>query len=105
MRLCTSRCVALFFAFCFCVSSMAWGEPVSLAKAVQLALVHSSTSALAAADEQRAYAGYRESKDQYIPQFTVGSGLGKAYGYPLSLEGSAPSIVNFTGQSSLLNYS
>jgi outer membrane protein TolC len=105
MRACTSRGVALFFAFCFCVSSTAWGEPVSLAKAVQLALTHSTTAALAFEDEQRAYAGYREAKDQYVPQLTVGSGLGKAYGYPLSLEGSAPSIVNFTGQSPVLNFS
>ena len=82
-----------------------WAEPVPLAKAVQLALSHSTTMAVAGEDEQRAYAGYREVKDQYLPQLSVGSGLGKAYGYPLSLEGSAPSIVNFTGQSALLNFS
>lgn len=105
MKPCASRCVALFFSFCFCVSSLGWGEPIPLAKAVQLALSHSTTMAQATVDEQRAYAGYRGAKDQYIPQLTAGAGLGKAYGYPLSLEGSAPSIVNFTGQSPLLNLS
>src|SRR5947208_2632003 len=100
-----SRCVGFFFAYCLFVATTLFAEPVPLAKMVQLALSHSSTSALAVQDEQRAYAGYREAKDQYIPQLTVGSGLGKAYGYPLSLEGSAPSIVHFTGQSPLLNFS
>src|SRR5690348_14315985 len=100
----TSRCTGVVL-FCFVFSMSLWAEPVPLAKAVQLALSHSTTMAVAGEDEQRAYAGYREAKDQFIPQLSVGSGLGKAYGYPLSLEGSAPSIVNFTGQSALLNLS
>lgn len=99
------RGTGLFAAFLLLTSVPFFAEPIPLMKAVQLALSHSTTMAVAAEDEQRAYAGYREIKDQYIPQLTVGSGLGKAYGYPLSLEGSAPSIVNFTGQSALLNFS
>ena len=98
-------CGTGLFLFFVLLTPLIWAEPVPLAKVVQLALTHSTTMAVASEDEQRAYAGYREVKDQYIPQLTVGSGLGKAYGYPLSLEGSAPSIVNFTGQSSLLNFS
>src|SRR6202035_3786132 len=39
----------------------------------------------------------------YTPQFILGSRLGKSWGYPLRLEGSAPSIVNFNSQSSLYN--
>ncbi|HZQ69924.1 MAG TPA: TolC family protein [Terriglobales bacterium] len=101
----TSRCTGLLLALGFSLSTSLWAEPVPLVKAVQLALTHSTTMAAAGQDEQRAYAGYRELKDQYIPQLTVGSGLGKAYGYPLSLEGSAPSIVNFTGQSPAVNFS
>ncbi|HEV2960520.1 MAG TPA: TolC family protein, partial [Candidatus Angelobacter sp.] len=54
-------------------------------------------------DEQRAFASYHEARNQYLPQLAVGSGLGKSYGYPLSLEGSAPSIVNTTAQFALIN--
>ncbi|HUJ94289.1 MAG TPA: TolC family protein [Terriglobales bacterium] len=78
-------------------------EPLPLRRAVQLALTHSTTSALADADVQRALSGYKELRNQYIPQFVIGSGLGATWGYPLSLEGSAPSIVNLTSQSALIN--
>ena len=74
-----------------------------LKRAVELALSHSTTAAAANADEQRVFASYREAKNQYIPQLVLGSGLGKSWGYPLSLEGSAPSIVNFNAQSALIN--
>ena len=78
-------------------------EPVPLPRVVELALSHGTTVAAAGADEQRAYAAYREARDQYIPQLAVGSGLGKSYGFPLSLEGAAPAILNVTTQSTVLN--
>ncbi|MBZ5703777.1 MAG: TolC family protein [Acidobacteriia bacterium] len=78
-------------------------EPVPLQRVVELALSHGTTVAAAGADEQRAYAAYRETRDQYIPQFAVGSGLGKSYGFPLSLEGAAPAILNVTTQSAVIN--
>ncbi len=78
-------------------------DAISLKRAVQLALAHSPASAQAVADEQRAFASYREAKNQYLPQMTVGSGLGETWGYPLSLEGSAPSLFNITAQSALFN--
>jgi outer membrane protein TolC len=78
-------------------------EPVPLKRAVELALSHSTTSAIATADEQRAFAAYRELRNNYIPQGTIGSGLGKSWGFPLSLEGAAPSLVNFNASSALYN--
>ena len=78
-------------------------QKLTLKRAVELALVHSPAAMQAAADEQKALESYRESRNNYIPQVTVGSGLGASWGYPLSLEGSAPSIVNITGQSALIN--
>ena len=78
-------------------------EPLPLKRAVELALAHSTITAAAGADEQRVIASYREARNQYIPQFVLGSGLGKSWGYPLSLEGSAPSIVNLNAQSALIN--
>jgi len=78
-------------------------EPLPLKRAVELALSHSTTAAAANADQQRVFASYREARGQYIPQFVLGSGLGKSWGYPLSLEGSAPSIINVNSQSALYN--
>jgi outer membrane protein len=79
------------------------GETLTLRRAVQLALTHSPAAAQASADEQRAFASYREARNQYIPQVTVGSGLGDSWGYPLTLEGSAPSLVNASAQSAVIN--
>ncbi len=78
-------------------------EKLSLKRAVELALTHSAAAGIAAADEQRAFSAYREARSQYIPQAQVGSGLGDSWGYPLSLEGAAPSLVNVTAQSPLFN--
>lgn len=78
-------------------------QKLTLKRAVELALVHSPVAIQATADEQKALDSYRESRNNYIPQVTVGSGLGASWGYPLSLEGFAPSIVNITAQSALIN--
>jgi outer membrane protein TolC len=78
-------------------------EPLTLKHAVELALTHSPLAGETAADEQRAFESMQEARNQYMPQVTVGSGLGDSWGYPLSLEGSAPSLVNLTAQSALFN--
>ncbi len=81
----------------------AWAEPLPLERAIRLALSHSTTSAIASSDIQRAVANYRELRNNYIPQLVVGSGLGYSYGFPLSIEGSAPSLVTVVAQSSVFN--
>lgn len=78
-------------------------EPVTLHHAVELALKHANGAAIAAADEQHASAAYRELRNNYVPQVTVGAGLGWSYGFPLSLEGSAPSLFNVNAQSALFH--
>jgi len=80
-------------------------EPVSLKRVVELALSHATGAAIAAADEQHAAAAAREVRDNYVPQLTTGAGLGYSYGFPLSLEGSAPSLFNINAQSAVLNFS
>ncbi len=94
----------LIFVFLF--SSLvlpARGEPLTLKRAVQLALTHSPLTVEASADEQRAFASMQEARNQYIPQLTTGAGLGDSWGYPLSLEGSAPSLFNISAQSAVFN--
>jgi outer membrane protein TolC len=78
-------------------------EPLTLRHAVELALQHASGIAISAADEQHASASYRELRNSYIPQLNAGAGLGWSDGFPLSLEGAAPSLFNVAAQSALLN--
>src|SRR5882762_2515448 len=78
-------------------------EPITLQHALELALKHANGAAIAADDEQHASAAYRELHNSYIPQVTAGAGLGWSYGFPLSLEGSAPSLFNINAQSALLH--
>jgi outer membrane protein TolC len=78
-------------------------EPLTLHRAVELALKHATGIGIAAADEQHASATYRVLRNSYIPQLTAGAGLGWSDGFPLSLEGAAPSLFNVNAQSALIN--
>jgi outer membrane protein TolC len=79
--------------------------PIPFRNAMELALQHSGVMGIAAINEWRAQAVYREARANYIPQLTLGSGLGYSYGFPLTLEGSAPSVVNFNTVQSFFNLS
>jgi outer membrane protein len=92
----------LFVALLF-LPTLSLAEPLTLRHAVELALKHASGIAISAADEQHASASYRELRNSYIPQLAAGAGIGYSDGFPLSLEGAAPSLFNVTAQSALLN--
>jgi len=79
-------------------------EPLTLERAIQLALSHSTTSAIAHADVQRAVASYRELRNNRIPQLVAGSGLGWTYGYPLTISGAEPSLFTAVAQSSVYSF-
>lgn len=100
--LCRSALALRYIAIVLLPASLL-AEPVSLKRVVELALSHATAGAVAAADEQRIDASYRELRNSYIPQLMTGAGLGFSYGFPLALEGSAPSLFNITAQSALLN--
>ena len=70
---------------------------------MELALQHSGVMGIAAINQWRAARAYKEVRANYIPQLTIGSGLGYSYGFPLTLEGSAPSVVNFNSVQSFFN--
>jgi outer membrane protein TolC len=86
-----------------CFSEFAHAEDVTLRRAIDLALSHSNTVTIATANHRHAYAVYREANGAFVPQVTLGSGVGYAYGFPLSLEGTAPTVFNVTGTWDLLN--
>src|SRR5579859_2823973 len=85
------------------VATHAQAEPLPLDRAIRLALTHSTTSAIAEADMQHAFASYRELRNHYVPTLFLGSGVGWTYGYPLNIEGSAPSLANAVVQGSVFN--
>ncbi len=78
-------------------------EPLPFRRAIELALQHSGTTAIAAAEQVRAQQSYLELRNLYFPQVILGSGLGYSDGFPLSLEGSAPAVFNVNTQQYLLN--
>jgi len=84
-------------------STQLHAEPIPLPRMVELALAHSPNSTGAEADVQRTLASYRELRNSYYPQVMAGSGLGWSYGFPLTLEGSAPALANVVAQSTVFN--
>ncbi len=58
---------------------------------------------LARFDELQAKNAIRIAKDPFSPKVIVGSGLAYTYGFPMSIEGSAPSIFQAKAVQSLIN--
>jgi outer membrane protein TolC len=99
-----ARTPGILAALLFLLPTSLLAQPVTLKRAVELALKYATATDIAAADEQRAFAAYRELRNNFIPQLSTGAGLGWSYGFPLSLEGAAPSLFNLTAQSPLYHF-
>lgn len=102
-RFTLSSAVVLIGALLTCCRAGA--ETLTFQKAADLAMTRSANVGLAMADQMKAQSAYREARNAYVPALVTGSGLGASWGFPLSLEGSAPSIFNVNSQSTLLNFS
>lgn len=89
------------FLLIFALSASAQ-QPLTFQRAMQLVLQRASAST-SAADLERAHAAYQETRAMFLPQLVVGSGLGKSFGYPMSIEGAAPSVFQVNYQSFLYN--
>lgn len=74
---------------------------ISFTTAIDLALKNSPKVQAAQAEVDKAQAVLAQTKDVYIPTFSVGSGLGYTYGFPFG----APSLFNVTVQSLLFDQS
>jgi len=103
IKLWGGACIHIFFLLALAFPASLLAEPVTLKHAVELALKHATGVNISAADEQHASASYRELRNSYIPQLNAGAGIGWSDGFPLSLEGAAPSLFNVTAQSALIN--
>jgi outer membrane protein len=78
-------------------------QQLSFRRAVELAVANSTTTAIASADEAKAKQTFLEARNRYVPQLVFGSGVAYSNGFPLSIEGSAPSIFNINSQAFLFN--
>ncbi len=76
---------------------------LSLKQAVDLALKQNPDLLLARFDEAKAQQAIREARDPFHPKLIVGSGLAYTNGFPLSIEGSAPSLIRADATQSLFN--
>lgn len=89
-------------SLCFVLLACAvQAEPFPFRQAIELAVKRSAV--VSAAEQNRAHQAYLEAVRMYIPQVVAGSGLAKSFGFPLSIEGSAPSVVNVNGTGFLIN--
>ena len=76
---------------------------MTLRQAVETALKQNSDITLARLDQEKARQAVRLARDPFIPRITVGSGLAYTYGFPMSIEGAAPSVLQANATGSLFN--
>lgn len=76
---------------------------LTLRQALDLALKQNPDILLARFDEQKAAVSIREARDPFTPKIVVGSGLAYSSGFPMSIEGSAPSLFQAQAIQTLYN--
>jgi len=76
---------------------------MSLRQAVERALEQNPEIAMARLDEMKAREAIRLQKDPFTPHVYFGSGLAYTNGFPMSIEGAAPSVVQGRVQQDLFN--
>jgi outer membrane protein TolC len=82
--------------------AIAHGEPLPFRQAVELAVKRSTL--VSVTEQMRAHESYLAAKRLYVPQVIAGSGLAENYGFPLSIEGSAPAVVSVNATGYLINF-
>ncbi len=93
----------LLLTACLANGVQAEVHSLTLQQAVSLALKQSPDLILARLDEQRAHEVVRETRDPFWPQVVVGSGLAYSSGFPMSIEGSAPSVFQASARQFIFN--
>jgi len=89
--------------FAFLALARAEDHTLTLRQAMDLAARQNPDIALARLDEMKARAAVRVARDPFLPRVTVGSGLAYSNGFPMSIEGSAPSVVQAAATQFLFN--
>ncbi len=85
------------------VSAIAQTRTLTLRQAIDLALQQNPDLVLARLDQDRARYGVTIARDPFQPKVFAGSGAAYTTGFPASVEGAAPSILNARTQMSLFD--
>jgi len=76
---------------------------LTLRQTIELAVRQNPEVALARLDESKAWVAIRAARDPFLPRVTAGSGDAYTYGFPSSIDGSAPAVVEAVAQQFLFN--
>ncbi len=89
----------------FALSAIASAEvrTLTLRDAIDMALKQNPDLILSRLDERKAQEDVQVARDPFTPRIVVGSGLAYNNGFPLSIEGSAPSVFRATASQYLIN--
>lgn len=85
------------------LAAVAAAEPLTLKEAISRALQNAPEVRMALAQQEKSRQAWREAKAQFIPSVTIGSGVAATRGFPMSIEGAAPSIFQVVSNSMLFN--
>ena len=78
-------------------------KTLTLRQALDLALAQNPDLLLARLDQQKARSQVTVTHDPFTPKIYAGSGAAYTYGFPSTIEGSAPSIVQVKTQMAIFN--
>ncbi|MBY0375332.1 MAG: TolC family protein [Bryobacteraceae bacterium] len=94
---------SLLLAYVLLTALHAEVRTLSLKDAVDLALKQNPDLLLARFDEIKANQAVRLAKDPFYPKVGIGSGIAATYGFPYTIDGSAPAIIRVKATASIFN--
>jgi outer membrane protein len=94
---------AIVFSLALACGSRAEVYPMTLRQAVETALKQNPDVMMARLDEQKARLGIKVEQAPFFPRVVAGSGLAYSNGFPLSIEGAAPSVFQVNATQYLFN--
>jgi len=91
----------VFFLIAF--SAAAEVRTLTLREALDIALKQNPDVVLARLDQQRARARNTIEKDPFVPKVFAGSGAAYTNGFPMSIDGNAPAVLQAKTQMAIFN--
>lgn len=92
--------ILLLFAAVFAHAEV---HVLTLQQALAIAVRQNPDVALARLDERRAQENVKVARDPFTPKVYLGSGMAYTYGYPNSIQGNAPSIIDLRSDMAIYN--
>jgi outer membrane protein TolC len=95
------KALAVFFLSALCASAEV--RTLTLRDALEIALKQNPDIILARLDQQRARAQVTIAKDPFVPKVFAGSGAAYTNGFPMSIDGNAPAILQARTQMAIFD--